>query len=330
MLKSLCNIKRSTLILSFFCFIFISACSYIPRELIFKDYSVIRIKQGDSFSALAEEYLKDPTLGWIISEFNNLTTPTPGQKLVIPHKPFRKGGLKATGYQTIPILGYNRFSKNWIGRRTVTQPAFDAQMRYLKENGYHPVTLEQLLDFMNFKDQVPEKAVIITIDDGWSSVHKIAYPILKKYNFPAILFIYTDLIGTQNAMTWEQLKEIQENGIDIQCKAKTRRNLAEQKEDETFQDYVEAIENEIILSSMTIAEKLNKKCRSIAYPLGDHNHLVRFLLKKHGFEAGFSLKKGTNPFFVNRYKIHRSIVYGKDDLKQFKKNLVVFHKTDLK
>ncbi len=330
MLKLLCNFKRSTLILSIFCLVFFSACSHIPRKLIFNDYAVIRIKQGDSFTALAEEYLKDPSLGWMISEFNNVAELSPGQELVIPLQPFRKGGLKATGYQTIPILSYNRFSKNWAGRRTVTQPAFNAQMKYLKENGYHPITLKQLLNFLNFKGQVPEKAVIITIDDGWASVHKIAYPILKKYDIPAVLFLYTDLIGTQNAMTWEQIQEMHENGIDIQCKAKTRRNLAEQKEDETFKDYVEAIENEITLSSMAIEKKLNKKCRCLAYPLGDHNHLVRFLLKKQNFKAGFTLKNGENPFFVNKYKIHRSIIFGKDDLEKFKNNLIVFHKTDLK
>ncbi len=330
-IKTLSNIYMPTFILPFFCiFLFISACSFVPREFVFKDCAVIRIKKEDTFSTLAENYLKDPSLGWMISEFNQISSLVPGQKVIIPMKPFRKGGLKASGYQTVPVLCYNRFSRNWAGRRTVKQSSFDAQMRYLKENGYHPITLNQWLEFLNFKDQIPEKSVIITIDDGWSSTYQIAYPILKKYNFPAIVFVYTNLIGSTKAMTWEQLKEMQQNGIDIQCKANTRRNLADQKKNETFQGYIKSIEREITESSMAIKKNLNTRSRCIAYPLGDHNHLVRFLLKKNDIEAGLTLKDGENPFFINKYQVHRSIIYGKDNLKSFKAVLVTFHESDLK
>jgi len=69
---------------------------------------------------------------------------------------------------------------------------FDQQMRYLKDNHYRVISLNELLDFLNYRHAIPKRSVLITIDDGYRSAYDIAYPILKKYGFKATLFIYTD------------------------------------------------------------------------------------------------------------------------------------------
>ena len=76
------------------------------------------------------------------------------------------------------------------------------------------VTVDQLPDFLDFKDQLPRKSVVITIDDGRNTVLDIAYPALKKYGFPATLFIRADPIGKKGALTWAELRYLSGQAIE--------------------------------------------------------------------------------------------------------------------
>ena len=331
--------KSETVFRIFFLFylLFLTACatttpkaSTISKARFYDDFIVVKATAEDTLSSLAAEYLNEPNKDWLIAAFNDIKTLNPGQELIIPLSLFNKGGLKADGYQTGPVLVYHNFSKNKPGKMTVTKDAFKAQMKYLKENGYHVITLDQFLDFIDYQEQIPEKSVAITFDDGWHSIYEIAYPILKKYGFPATLFLYTDFIGGRKAMSWKQVKELSENGFDIQCQSRTHRNLTSPEEKESFKEYFDSLEMEISYPKKLIKRKLNKECSYLAYPYGKTNNLVIAILKKHGYRAAFTVKRESNPLFVDKYRIHRSVIYGKYDLERFKKNLSVFHKTELK
>lgn len=294
------------------------------------DFVIVKVTDKDTFSSLAAEYLNDPNKDWLIVEINDINVLNTGQEMIIPLNLFKRGGLQATGYQTVPVLAYKSFSKHNPGKMSVTEAAFEDQMKYLKGNGYHVITLRQLLDFIDFAGQVPEKSVVITVDDGWRSLYDIAFPILKKYGFSATLFVYTDFIGGGKAMSWKQVREFSENGFDIQCKTRTHRNLARLKENESFREYFDSIEMELEYPKKLIKKKLNKSCSCLAYPYGETNNLVVALLKKHGYRAAFTARGESNPFFVDNYRIHRSEIYGYDDIEKFKKKLSVFKQMELK
>jgi peptidoglycan/xylan/chitin deacetylase (PgdA/CDA1 family) len=212
---------------------------------------------------------------------------------------------------------------------TVSEAAFEAQMKYLMENGYRVISLDQLMDFIDFKEQIPEKSVVITIDNGLSSFSDIAFPILKKFGFPATLFVYTDFIGSSNALSWEQINDLSKIGFDIECKTKTHRNLTKRKKKESFKEYFKSLEKEITHPKMLIKQKLNKECSYLAYPYGATNNLVIAILIKQGYRGAFTVKRGSNPCFVDRYRIHRSVIYGDYDIERFKKNLSIFNKIKL-
>lgn len=310
-------------------FLALSACATSqPRT--FNDFILVKATPKDTLSSLAAKHLGNPGKDWLIAEFNDITTLSSGQELIIPLFPFNKGGLQANGYQTVPVLAYNKFSKSRPGKMIVTEAAFEAQMKYLKENGYHVIPLDQLLDFFDHKAQLPQNSIVITIDEGWRSFYDIAFPILKKYDFPATLFIYTDFIGGGKAMSWKQVKELSDKGLDIQCQTRTHRNLTALKGKESFKQYFKSLEMEITYSKTVISQKLNKECNCLAYPYGKTNDLTIAMIKKHGYRAAFTVQRGANPFFSDRYRIHRSVIYGKYDIERFKKNLSVFHTTKLK
>lgn len=293
------------------------------------DFLVVRPGWGDSFASLAKKYLNDPNKGWLISEFNRAETIIPGMRLIIPLKPLHPGGLTTQGYQTVPILVYHRFSKYKADRTTIMENNFDAQMAFLKQNGYHAITLDQLLDFMEFKTELPEKSVVITIDDGWISTYKIAYPVLKKYHFVATLFVYTDFMEGGKAMDWEQINELAENGFEIQNHTRTHRDMAALTKDEDFKAYFNAIIGEITDAEKTIYAKTGKKTKFLAYPYGKTNSIVIHLIKKLGYRGAVTVSRGTTPFFQNEYTLQRSSIYGDYNLKDFADNLSYFNRMAL-
>ncbi len=302
----------------------------ISETRINNDFIIIKTTAKDTLSSLAAKYLNDPSKDWLISEFNHIKTLTPGQELIIPLFPFNKSGLKSGGYQTVPVLAYYSFSKNKPSKISITQDDFKAQMKYLKENDYHVIMLDQLLDFLDYKEQIPEKSVVITFDDGWSSVYDFAFPILKKYDFPATIFIYTDFVGGGKAMSWKQIKELSEAGFDIQCQTKTHRNLTVPKKNESFKEYFKSLEMEISYPKKLFKKKLNKECECLAYPYGITNNLVIAMLKKHGYRAALTVEQESNSFFIDNYRINRSAIYGKYDIEKFKTKLSVFQNMELK
>jgi len=292
---------------------------------IFDDFVAVIVQPKDTLASLAATYLHDPSKGWFIAEFNEIAALKPGQVVIILLKPYNRGGLSPSGYQTVPVLCYHKFSKTISDRMTVREKDFEKQMCFLHENGYRVISLDQLFGFLDFKDQIPNKSVVITIDDGWRSTYDIAYPILKRYNYPATLFVYTNLItGSSITLSWDLVKRMYANGIDMQCHTKTHRSLHWKREEESFRQYFDAVQTELNESTRVLKKQLNKGVRYLAYPYGDTSHLVIEVLKKRGFRAAFTVKRGTNPFFGNRYRLFRSMVYGSYTLKDFKRNLKVF------
>jgi peptidoglycan/xylan/chitin deacetylase (PgdA/CDA1 family) len=298
---------------------------------VFPTFVAVTVQEGDTLSSLASTYLHDASRDWLIADFNDITTLHPGQKLIIPLRDYERGGLTVKGHQTVPVLSYHKFSDSKPDKMTVTASAFEEQMKFLKDKGYRVITMDQLFDFLDFKVQIPRKSVVITIDDGWRSVHEIAFPVLKKYGYPATLFVYSDLItGSKKTLDWELVREMADNGIDIQCHTKTHRSLTAPTEKESFREYFEAIEKELLDNARVIKAKTNRDVKYLAYPFGDTNHLVTALLRKQGYRGGLTVKRDSNAFFVNNYRVNRSMIYGDYDIKQFEKNLTVFAEEALK
>jgi peptidoglycan/xylan/chitin deacetylase (PgdA/CDA1 family) len=164
--------------------------------------------------------------------------------------------------------------------------------------------------------------VVITIDDDWFSTYEIAFPILKKYGYPATLFVYTDLIiPGGKTLSWALLAEMSKKNMDIQCHTKSHRNLTKRNSQESFREYFEALKKEVAESAEIIRRQLNKDVKYLAYPFGDTNPLVIALLTKLGYRGAFTVESGGNPFFAHPYRINRSMIYGNFNLQDFQNSL---------
>lgn len=289
-------------------------------------FVAVVVRPGETLAALAAAWLRDADRAWEIGEYNGVAEAAPGQELVIPLRPFRRGGLTPERYQTVPILTYHQFAEKSRNKMTVSRETFEAQMQLLKDKGYRVIPLGQLVDFLEFRGQLPEKAVVITIDDGWRSTFDIAFPILKKFGYPATLFVYTRLInGSPKNLSWDQVREMSAQGLDIQCHTVSHRNLALPQDPEGPEQYFAAITREIAESTRTIEQKLGQRPTFMAYPYGDTNGLAITLLKRQGYRAALTVTREANPFFTSPFRLGRSMIYGDFDLTRFEKNL---HTTD--
>jgi len=89
---------------------------------------------------------------------------------------------------------------------------FEAQMNYLSQNGYTPISLDTMYGVYNNQASV-SKPIVLTFDDGYIDFYTTAYPILRRFNFHAVSFIPTGLVGGGYYMNWDQIKEIAFSGL---------------------------------------------------------------------------------------------------------------------
>ena len=268
--------------------------------------AVYVVKKGDRLTNLARRFYGDPEKGWMIMEANELVTFEPGQVLVIPLRPVNPGGLFADGYQVVSVLTYHHFSEQCSNALCMPVDEFARQMAFLKKEGYRAVTMKELLKFIDYQQPLPRKAVAITIDDGYRSVYDLAYPILKKYDFTASLFIYTDFIdNSPNALTWEQLRELTQAGFEVEAHTISHADLTRKRKGESRANYLQRIRRELKVPRELIRKHLGQNPLWLAYPYGRWNNLVVSMAIEAGYRGGVTVTRGETPFFTNSFKVGR-------------------------
>ncbi|MBN2120517.1 MAG: polysaccharide deacetylase family protein [Candidatus Omnitrophica bacterium] len=166
----------------------------------------------------------------------------------------------------------------------VSPAAFERQMRHLKRDS-KVISFDELMSFLKDKAYPEQDCVVITFDDGWKDNYEVAYPILKKYGFPATIFVATGLVGKKNMLTWEQILEMSNDGISFGAHSVTHPHLT--KID------LKAAREEILNSKKELEEQIGKKVSWFAYPFGEFNSEIIKILKELDFECACSVINGS-------------------------------------
>jgi len=168
-------------------------------------------------------------------------------------------------------------------------------MEWLYQNKYQVISLKELADIIGRKEEVPKKTVVLTFDDSFEDVYLNAFPILKKYGFPASVFIATDFIGREQknestgilfkTLDSRQIKEMHDSGlIDFEPHTCSHQELTKISQEEA--------RKEILDSRRIIEDGLSKKCNFFAYPRGKYNQDIMGILKENGFLAALTVNPG--------------------------------------
>jgi peptidoglycan/xylan/chitin deacetylase (PgdA/CDA1 family) len=192
------------------------------------------------------------------------------------------------------------------------------------------ITPEQLMAFLQYRQPIPKKSVMITIDGGYRSAYTIAYPILKKFGYSATYFIYTNFVEiSPKAITWKQLRELKNNGFTIGSHTINHSDLSKQLDIESREAYKMRLRREIVLSKQIIDKNLNQDTYFFAYPFGRTNHTVNLMTEKAGYKLAVTIDGEANSFYTNPYLLSRTPVMERD-MESFKRKLKIFRYASLR
>lgn len=209
----------------------------------------------------------------------------------------------------VPILLYHHVSPE----RELTPVRFEEQMRWIKEQGYKTLSMDELLSVIRGAAALPAKPLVITFDDGYLNNWLFAYPILKKYGLKAMFYVVAGRIDTDGFMTWDQLNAMTDSGIAIGSHTMTHRNFVRK-------DPYANLEQELRDSKALIEKHIGKPCRHLAWPWGDYESQWLSGLSALGYESaattlGGANALGSNPFELRRINVrHASVSWLKQRL----------------
>jgi len=217
----------------------------------------------------------------------------------------------------IPILDYHNFTTEESSSYKINIIEFEKQMDYLATHNYSVISLSELLAGLR-TGQLPPKPIAITIDDGYRSTYTLAYPVLKKYNFPATLFLYTDFIEKNSySLTWEEIKEMTSHNIEIGSHTLSHCNLLKYKKNENYETYLARIRKEIFLSKEILETKIGAKIKYFAYPYGTYDPTIKDLVIQAGYEGILNANSMNNTLNTEPFSLNRQIIFGQSSLNSF-------------
>ncbi len=125
---------------------------------------------------------------------------------------------------------------------------------------------------------------ILTFDDGLISDYEIAYPLLKHNNVSAIFFIVPSYIGSSDYLSWDQVRKLSDNGMEIGSHSLNHNDLSSVSSKRS--------DIEIIKSKSIIEDKISKKVRCFSFPYGRYNNKIINNVLKSGYDYCFTSKPG--------------------------------------
>lgn len=251
---------------------------------------------------------------------------------------------RADTREKLTILSYHEIAEPGdalVPAFAVTPTQFVRQMDWLRNHGYHFVSLDDVLADADGKRRLPAKAVLITFDDGYQSVYDHAWPILKLFRIPAVITVvgaWQEATGSVDfdgkpvprgkLLSWAALREMRQSGLveigshsfDLhhgvpgnpqgspQPAATTRRYLAAERRYEDEPAYLARIAADLRRSSDLIRRHTGAAPRVIAWPYGRYNSSVRRLAERQGLRVGLTLDDGANVAATPLWGLRRILV----------------------
>lgn len=184
------------------------------------------------------------------------------------------------------VIMYHRFGEQDFPSTNVTMDQFREHVAELKNGGYNVESLPKIIAALRNGEALPPKTVGLTVDDAYSSVYSRAWPILKEAGLPLTVFVATDPVDKQlpRYMSWEQLREISEEGVTIGSQTKFHPHMADLSRAKII--------DELSQSNEQFEAKLGNTPDLFAYPYGEANLETMALVKKAGFVAAFGQHSG--------------------------------------
>ncbi|WP_432662259.1 polysaccharide deacetylase family protein [Wukongibacter baidiensis] len=226
----------------------------------------------------------------------------------------------------VPILMYHHLLKSdenpyKDNASVLSVEAFEEHMKLLHDHNFNTITLNELEKFLNGEIKLKKNSILITFDDGYKSNYTYAYPILKKYNFKASIFLITSLMEDKTTtfnpnalqyLSWSEMKEM-EKVFEYASHTHDLHKLKDNKK-----SFVVVQPKEIVYDDLKKSKEL-LNTTSLAYPYGQYNRETFRILESLGIKMAFTTRSGTVKPGDNMLKLKRYPISPKIDIDKFKK-----------
>jgi len=200
-------------------------------------------------------------------------------------------GLELTNHlkKEVVTFVYHRFGNSKYPSTNISLEDFEKHLNYLKSNNFTILTFGKAVEYIN-NPQIPfiKNVVCITIDDGYKTFTSNAMPMLEKYGYKATLFINSESVGGGSFMSWEELKEVSDSGIEIGNHSHSHAYFLNTPGSERIDFFKEDLEE--------CQEQINRHLgfypKVFAYPYGEFDPEMKEVLKDLGFKAAAAQNSG--------------------------------------
>lgn len=208
--------------------------------------------------------------------------------------------LTATPPSGFPILEYHMVTEEprpGAERYVVLPEDFAAQLDYLTAEGYTTITPQDYARARKGKQQLPEKPVILSFDDGYEDNHRVILPMLEERGMKAVFYVVTNDIGLPGYMTWDDLFDLERHGMEIGSHTANHiplTTLPPEKQRE-----------ELHLSKLMLEWKGLKTIYSFSYPTGAYDAGIVAMLAEEDYLTAVTGEAGLNNVETNPYLLRR-------------------------
>jgi peptidoglycan/xylan/chitin deacetylase (PgdA/CDA1 family) len=211
----------------------------------------------------------------------------------------------------IPVLMYHSIDYEKGNELRIPKEKFREQMKYLKDEGFTPLSLDELYSHILLGTKIPQKPIVITLDDGYVDNYTNAYPVLKEFGFKAVVFMITNMMNSSSAyLSSDQIKEMDKEGISIESHTVSHPKLDQLSYEEQIKELKDSKEE--------LEKVLGRNVKYIAYPYGKFNKNTLKAVDEVGYKMAFSTESGLANKSNGVYKLHRIYVSNKHNIQQFK------------
>lgn len=220
----------------------------------------------------------------------------------------------------VPILLYHRLGATVVDGMTITTTVFEAQMKYLHDNGYKVIPLRKLVDYYRGKAPAPgPKSVVIVEDDAHKSVYSDMLPIIKKYRYPVTVFVYPSAISNAKyAMTWDQLRELSKTGLfEIQSHTYWHPNFKKERRRLSKPALDAFVMMQLKKSRICLETELGTKVEMLAWPFGIYDDYLISKSVQAGYVATFTIERRHATASDSVLKLPRYLLVNADSGKAF-------------
>ncbi|MBF0510930.1 MAG: polysaccharide deacetylase family protein [Candidatus Omnitrophica bacterium] len=200
----------------------------------------------------------------------------------------------------VPILMYHHVGVPSVCKwhlNVVSENSFDYQMSFLKRHGFKVISFKDLVEGLKAGRAFARNTVVIQFDDGYEDNYKYAFPILKKYGFPATVFVISDMVGQPGFLTWDEIKEMEQENFVIGSHTQHHVYLPKAN--------LNALQEEIKGSKKVLEDRLGHPIDYFCYPVGGFTAQIKGLVKQAGYKAAVTTNRGKDRFNQDLYELKR-------------------------